>query len=396
MPIIIDGYNLLCTCGFVGSKVGPGTLERARGSFLGFLCQVFPKSERSDVTVVFDSALRVSDLPNQVNHQGLQVHYATGHRDADELIIEFIQRHSAPKTLLIVSSDHQIQVAAKRRRARFLDSDVWYDQILEQKKSDSTVMASAIELKAASTLEAKASETGLSVEESEKWMAEFKIREQADRGEYRGTRDDVEGSDRRPDAAGTPSVETAASSSSSSTPTSPEPSPTEGIAGIGRGQSPALKHGPQADDALESLLMGIDELDLQSQFAVDTRRGVGTDPQPKRTPQLYVEPVARPANHDVPANHNVPVASDLPAVRPSPMTPLADSRPPGQVEAPPQVDGDSKKPDPTAAKVSERQLERWNRQLSETTTEVFPPGYGEDVLFSDSFEIDDRLKRRRK
>ena len=171
------------------------------------------------MTVVFDSALRVSDLPNQVNHQGLQVHYATGHRDADELIIEFIQRHSAPKTLLIVSSDHQIQVAAKRRRARFVDSEVWYDQILEQKKSDSTVMASAVELKAASTLEAKASETGLSIEESEKWMAEFRIREQADRGEYLGTsHEDAAG--RRPEAAGSTADESAANPVSSSTPTS--------------------------------------------------------------------------------------------------------------------------------------------------------------------------------
>jgi predicted RNA-binding protein with PIN domain len=395
MPIIIDGYNLLCTCGFVGSKVGPGTLERARGSFLGFLCQVFPRPERSDVTVVFDSALRVSDLPNQVNHQGLQVHYATGHRDADEMIIEFIQRHSAPKTLLIVSSDHQIQVAAKRRRARFVDSEVWYDQILEQKKSDSTVMASAVELKAASTLEAKASETGLSIEESEKWMAEFRIREQADRGEYLGTsHEDAAG--RRPEAAGSTADESAANPVSSSTPTSSERSPTEGIAGIGRGQSPALKHGPQADDALESLLMGIDELDLQSQFAVDTRRGVGAGPPSKRNPQLPVEPVAGPEGHDSPESLAAPEKPDSRPTTQSPVTPQAGSRPPGQVETVPQADGDARNGDQPAAKVSERQLERWNRQLSETTTDVFPPGYGEDVLFSDSFEIDDRLKRRRK
>ena len=142
--------------------------------------------------------------------------------------------------------------------------------------------------------------------------------------------------------------------------------------------------------------MGIDELDLQSQFAVDTRRGVGAGPPSKRNPQLPVEPVAGPEGHDSPESLAAPEKPDSRPTTQSPVTPQAGSRPPGQVETVPQADGDAKNWDQPAAKVSERQLERWNRQLSETTTDVFPPGYGEDVLFSDSFEIDDRLKRRRK
>ena len=46
--------------------------------------------------------------------------------------------------------------------------------------------------------------------------------------------------------------------------------------------------------------------------------------------------------------------------------------------------------------VSEQQVKRWNRQLAETDLAIFPPGYGEEVLFAESFEIDDRLKKKRR
>jgi len=155
VSIIIDGYNLLGTCGFIGSRGGPGMLERARSRLLGFLAQIFSPAERGGVTVVFDSAVRLPDTPDYVLHNGIHVHFASGHRDADEMIIDMLLRHSAPKSLLIVSSDHQIQQAAKRRRARFVDSDKWYDEMIEANRANPQVAATAAQIQLEVQLELK-------------------------------------------------------------------------------------------------------------------------------------------------------------------------------------------------------------------------------------------------
>jgi hypothetical protein len=62
-----------------------------------------------------------------------------------------------------------------------------------------------------------------------------------------------------------------------------------------------------------------------------------------------------------------------------------------ETEAAGDTDADDEPP-----AVTDQQVKRWNRQLAETDLAIFPPGYGEDVLFSESFQIDDRLKKKRR
>ncbi len=135
MTIIIDGYNLLHVTGIIGRGIGPGTLERSRGALLNFLAAAMPPDELARTTVVFDAKDAPAGRPRQETHHGIDVRYAADYEDADTMIEELIRKDSAPRQLTVVSSDHRIQRAARRRRATPVDSDVWYDQVLEQRQT---------------------------------------------------------------------------------------------------------------------------------------------------------------------------------------------------------------------------------------------------------------------
>lgn len=132
MTVLIDGYNLLHVTGIIGRGVGPGTLERTRRALLNFMAASLGPDELARVTVVFDAHDPPPGLPSVVDHQGITVRYAVGYENADALIEELIRENSAPRSLVVVSSDHRVQRAARRRRANPIDSDVWYEQVVRQ------------------------------------------------------------------------------------------------------------------------------------------------------------------------------------------------------------------------------------------------------------------------
>ena len=64
---------------------------------------------------------------------GLSVRFAVKYESADALIEELIQADFTPKQLTVVSSDHRIQRAAQRRKARAVDSEVWYAEVMRRR-----------------------------------------------------------------------------------------------------------------------------------------------------------------------------------------------------------------------------------------------------------------------
>jgi hypothetical protein len=50
------------------------------------------------------------------------------------LIEELIRTASAPRRLVVVSSDHEIQRAARRRRAAAIDSETWYAELVRRRR----------------------------------------------------------------------------------------------------------------------------------------------------------------------------------------------------------------------------------------------------------------------
>jgi hypothetical protein len=134
MSLLIDGYNLLNAVGIIGRGVGPGGLERSRAALLNFLAESLAAEEIPRTTVVFDAHDVPPGLPQTMNHRGLTVRFAVRYEDADSLIEELILADSAPRRLVVVSSDHRIQRAARRRRAKPVDSDVWYAETIHRRR----------------------------------------------------------------------------------------------------------------------------------------------------------------------------------------------------------------------------------------------------------------------
>ena len=134
MAILIDGYNLLNATGIMGRGAGPGSLERSRSALLNFLAESLDPRDLSQTTVVFDAHDPPRGLPRMVEHRGLTVRYSSQYDEADTQIEELIRADSSPRNLTVVSSDHRIQRAARRRKAMAVDSDVWYDEIVRERQ----------------------------------------------------------------------------------------------------------------------------------------------------------------------------------------------------------------------------------------------------------------------
>ena len=115
--------------GYTGDLAVPGNLERARRSMLEKLTRYLTESERQTTLVVFDLGRRSTKKPQQYNFDGIEVVFSAGFDDADSMIESLIRKHEIPERLLIVSSDHRIQNAARRRQAMFIDSERWIDRL---------------------------------------------------------------------------------------------------------------------------------------------------------------------------------------------------------------------------------------------------------------------------
>ena len=127
--IIIDGYNLMHAAGVSRRSYGPGDLERCRHRLNGLLTTSLSESALARTTIVYDAFESVSNDARQQMVNGLSVLFAPKGQDADSVIEQLIQKHSAPRQLLIVSSDHRLHKAARRRRATCMDSEDFFDTI---------------------------------------------------------------------------------------------------------------------------------------------------------------------------------------------------------------------------------------------------------------------------
>jgi predicted RNA-binding protein with PIN domain len=129
MALLIDGYNLLHVTGITGHGKDLTELHGSREALLRFLAESIEPIERAHTTIVFDAAGAPPGLPQTLVHDSITVHFARDYADADAMIEDLIAAHHTPRTLVVVSSDHRIQRAARRRRAKAVDSDRWYAEL---------------------------------------------------------------------------------------------------------------------------------------------------------------------------------------------------------------------------------------------------------------------------
>jgi len=161
--IIIDGYNLLHVTGITGPEALPGTLERSRNGLLNFLAAALEPTERESTTIVFDAMNAPPGLPRSWTHHAMTVLFAPSSEDADTLIENLIDAHHSARQVTVVSSDHRIQRAARRRRATPIDSDEWYANI-ERRRHKRTPDRAVADTKPRAPL---------STAEVQRWLHEF-------------------------------------------------------------------------------------------------------------------------------------------------------------------------------------------------------------------------------
>ena len=142
MDLIIDGYNLLHAVGIHAPRRGPQNLEGARGVLIRFLVASLSTEALKRTTVVFDAGPDAPrGLPRSLVEDGMTIRFAAGYDSADTLIEELILACSSPRSLTVVSSDHRIQRAAKKRRAEAIDSEVWYARMCKTKIDTTNTVA---------------------------------------------------------------------------------------------------------------------------------------------------------------------------------------------------------------------------------------------------------------
>jgi predicted RNA-binding protein with PIN domain len=134
MALLIDGYNLLHATGLLGTRHGPGVLEKARLALLNLLAESLDPAELPRTIVVFDARQAPWGVPHSMEHKGLHVRFAAEHAEADELIEELIRADSAPRSLTVVSGDHRLQTAARRRRAKAVASEQWLETLMRLRR----------------------------------------------------------------------------------------------------------------------------------------------------------------------------------------------------------------------------------------------------------------------
>ena len=113
-------------------RYGPRGLEKCRNGLLNYLANHLTVRQRARTTIVFDAAEAPGDLPRHSKQNGMEIIYASDWSDADSLIEELIANHSAPRQIRLVSSDHRLQKAARKRRAKFVDSELFIEELQQR------------------------------------------------------------------------------------------------------------------------------------------------------------------------------------------------------------------------------------------------------------------------
>lgn len=142
--LLIDGYNLIGPVAAprnfsvsnrrdVRGGSAPSWLQVERKRLLDRLAEHLGELVCERTCVIFDAKNAPHGRSSETNHHLIQVRYAVDYPEADDLLEELIRNHPTPKHLTIVSSDHRVQSAARRRKATYFDSDPWYDDLLDGK-----------------------------------------------------------------------------------------------------------------------------------------------------------------------------------------------------------------------------------------------------------------------
>jgi len=160
MPTLIDGYNLLHAMGRLTARDGKKALEGARRWLL--LQVKLGRTAGDDVTVVFDASAAPPGAPASEEHDHIHFKFAHG-QTADDLIEDIIHGESSPRLLTVVSDDHRIQHAARRRGCVVLGCLDYFERLQQPTP-----------VPPAPAVEVSVKPEGSTPEETQRWLEAFR------------------------------------------------------------------------------------------------------------------------------------------------------------------------------------------------------------------------------
>lgn len=121
MPVIVDTFNVLHQTGILPPDLA--------GIDVAGLVGLISRSRfaRTRVRLVCDGASRLD--VDEGDSGRVTIEFSGKGRTADDVIIHHVNRSSAPRRLTIVSSDREIQKAARRRRCEVITSENFLRQL---------------------------------------------------------------------------------------------------------------------------------------------------------------------------------------------------------------------------------------------------------------------------
>ena len=173
MLILIDGYNLIAPIAPPGRGSSRHWLQDERHRLIDRLADALGAELAKQTTVVFDAAAAPPGLESRYVQRGLEIEFAVGYPEADDRLEELIAAHTSPKRLTVVSSDHRIQNAARRRGATAIDSEQWLDRL-----ADGEVMLAIRVARPASDAPPRQHDKAETPGEIAKWLSAFECEDE--------------------------------------------------------------------------------------------------------------------------------------------------------------------------------------------------------------------------
>ena len=162
MPFLVDGNNLM----FALRKAGVDAGRQKICTLLAALA----KTANTSVAVVFDGPKPPPAVLRQMEYPAIEIAFSELAK-ADELIVARIKANSAPRRLVVVSSDHEIRIPAQHRRCQVIRSEDFVPLLLE-----------AVNPPPQRPREPREKYQGLTDDEAKKWIKEFGLDDEEETG----------------------------------------------------------------------------------------------------------------------------------------------------------------------------------------------------------------------
>lgn len=135
--MLVDGYNVMHKI----KKLKPSlqnNLEEARGIFISMIEEkVQEGSINTRLVVVFDGKGDADSTPGYTLERGkIKVMFSRPPKNADMLLCQLMDEESAPKNVMVVSSDNEVLCSAKCRLIKTQKSEAFIEKLMQTQKQE--------------------------------------------------------------------------------------------------------------------------------------------------------------------------------------------------------------------------------------------------------------------